>query len=95
MKNKRKIRLLLFGGTTILFLVFIFFFSDKRLSRHSELNNKIRNRQEDIRKIKNQIKTDYSIEDLKTDTNLMERYAREQLDMQKAGEDVFIVEYEL
>ena len=94
MKNKRKIRLLLFGSTTVLFLVYILFFSDKRLSRHRELNNKITNRQEDILKIKNQIKTDYSIEDLKTDTNLMEKYAREQLDMQKDGEDVFIVEYE-
>jgi cell division protein FtsB len=31
---------------------------------------------------------------LKTDSNLMEKYAREQLDMQKGDEDVFIVEYE-
>jgi cell division protein FtsB len=94
MKNRGKIRLLLFIGTTIVFLVYLFFLSDKRWSRHRELRNKIENRQEDILKIKNQIKINYSLEDLKTDSNLMEKYAREQLDMQKAGEDVFILEYE-
>jgi cell division protein FtsB len=94
MKNKRKIRLLFFAGITVLFLIYLFFSSDKRLARHWELNNKIRNRQEDISKIKNQIKTDYSVEELRTDSSLMEKYAREQLDMQKADEEVFIVEYE-
>jgi cell division protein FtsB len=94
MKNKRKIRLLFFLGATVLFLIYLFFSSDKRLARHRELNNKIRNRQEDISKIKNQIKTDYSIEELQIDSSLMEKYAREQLDMQKTDEEVFIVEYE-
>jgi len=92
MKNKRKIRLLLFIGTTVLFLVYILFFSDKRLSLHKDLNNKIRNRQEDILKIKNHIQEDYALEKLKNDSNLMEKYAREQLNMQKEDEDVFIVE---
>lgn len=86
--------LILFGVTTILFVLYMVFFSDNNLSKRRELNKKIDNLEKSITDTKNKIENNYSYEQLKSDSNKLEQYGREKLNMQKKDEDVFIIVYE-
>ncbi len=86
--------LILFGVTTILFILYMIFFSDNNLSKRRELNKKIDNLEKSITDTKNKIENNYSYEQLKSDSSKLEQYGREKLNMQKKDEDVFIIVYE-
>ena len=86
--------LILFGVTTILFILYMVFFSDNNLSKRRELDKKIDNLEKSITDTKNKIENNYSYEQLQSDSSKLEQYGREKLNMQKKDEDVFIVVYE-
>ena len=86
--------LILFGVTTILFILYMIFFSDNNLSKRRELDKKIDNLEKSITDTKNKIENNYSYDQLKSDSSKLEQYGREKLNMQKKDEDVFIVVYE-
>lgn len=86
--------LTLFGVTIILFLLYIIFFSDNNLQKRRELDKKIDNLEKSITDTKNKIENNYSYDQLKKDSSKLEQYGRENLNMQKKDEDVFIVVYE-
>jgi cell division protein FtsB len=86
--------LILFGITTLLFLLYMIFFSDNNLSKRRELDKKIDNLEKSITDTKNKIENNYSYDQLKNDSSKLEQYGRERLNMQKADEDVFIIVYE-
>jgi cell division protein FtsB len=86
--------LILFGATTILFILYIVIFSDNNLRKRRELDKKIKNLEKSITDTKNKIENNYSYDQLRSDSNKLEQYGRENLNMQKADEDVFIVVYE-
>ena len=86
--------LILFGVTTILFILYMIFFSDNNLSKRRELDKKIDNLEKSITDTKNKIENNYSYEQLQSDSSKLEQYGREKLNMQKKDEDVFIVVYE-
>ncbi len=86
--------LILFGTTTLLFVLYIVFFSDNNLLKRRELDKKIKNLEKSITDTKNKIENNYSYEQLKSDSDKLEQYGREKLNMQKTDEDVFIVVYE-
>ena len=86
--------LILFGITTLLFLLYMIFFSDNNLSKRRELDKKIDNLEKSITDTKNKIENNYSYDQLKNDSSKLEQYGREHLNMQKADEDVFIIVYE-
>ena len=86
--------LILFGVTTILFILYMVFFSDNNLSKRRELDKKIDNLEKSITDTKNKIENNYSYEQLKSDSSKLEQYGREKLNMQKKDEDVFIIVYE-
>ena len=91
----RKSILITSGITVIVFLVYVLFFSENNVYKHRELNEKIKQLDENIIKTKNQINNTYTFEQLQDDTaGMLEKYAREQLNLQKADEDVFVVVYE-
>jgi cell division protein FtsB len=91
----RKFLLIISVITTVVFFVYLLFFSENNIKKHVELNTKIKHLDENIAKTKNQINNTYTFEQLENDTaGKLEKYAREQLNLQKAGEDVFIVVYE-
>lgn len=92
--QSKKFKLLLFGATTLLFLLYIIFISDSNLLKHKELDKKIDNLEKSITETKNKIENNYSYDQLKSDSSKLEQYGREKLNMQKADEDVFIVVYE-
>jgi cell division protein FtsL len=91
----RKPLLILSGITVVIFLVYLLFFSENNIHKHRELNLKIEQLDKNITKAKNQTNNTYTFEQLENDTaGKLEKYAREQLNLQKPNEDVFVVIYE-
>ena len=84
----------MYGGTALFFLLYILVISDNNLKKHIQLNRKINSLEESILQTKNRINNKYTYEELKNNDKLLEQYAREQLNMQKEGEDVFVIVYE-
>ncbi|MDR2868375.1 MAG: septum formation initiator family protein [Bacteroidales bacterium] len=89
-----KIKILLYIGVTLLFGVYFFYISDNRWSRHRDLEQRIEKKQDDIADAKNKIENRYSYEQIMADSFLMEKYAREQLNMSKPDEVVYKVVYQ-
>jgi len=77
------------------FFVYLLFFSENNIYKHRELNLKIKQLDENIANTKNQINNTYPFEQLEHDTaGILEKYAREQLHLQRSNEDVYVVVYE-
>ena len=90
----RKFLMIISSITVVAFLVYLLFFSENNIKKHRELNTKIKHLDENIAKTKNQINNTYTFEQLENDTaGKLEKYAREQLNLQKPDEDVFVVIY--
>ena len=94
MKQNRRFFLVLYVTTILLFAIYILFLSKNNIWKHRELNQSIKYLDENITNVKNQVSNDYTFDEMKNDSNLIEQYAREQLNMQKDNEDVFVVVYE-
>ncbi len=93
-KRKRRLFILLYGVTFALFLCYTFFISDHNVKTHHELNKKIQNLEEKIVYTKNQVGNVYTFDQLNADSVLLEKYARENLNMHRKNEDVFILIHE-
>ena len=92
--NCRKLTIIS-GTTLVVFLVYLFFFSENNIYKHRELNLKIKQLDENIAKTKNQINNTYTFEQLENDTSgILEKFAREQLNLQRPNKDVYVVVYE-
>jgi len=92
---KRNLFLIVSASTLIVFFVYLFFFSENNLHKHRELDLKIKQLDENIANAKNQINNTYTFEQLEDDTaGKLEKYAREQLNLQKPNEEVYVVVYE-
>lgn len=94
MKTGKKFFMGLYISTLFLFFLYVAFFSDNNFAKHRELNRQIKNRETSIIQAKNQINNTHKFEELVADHDLLEHYAREQMDMHKKNEDVFIITYE-
>lgn len=94
MKLGKRFFVVLYSITIVIFFLYISIFSDNNFARHRELNRQIENLELKIAKTKNQINNTHTFEKLMADKMLLEHYAREQMDLHKKGEDVFIIVYE-
>lgn len=94
MKLNKKFFIILYSATILLFLVYILFISDSNLKRHRELNVQIDNWKAKNTQTLNQVNSDYDLEKLQDNPQLREQFAREQLNMHREDEDVFIFVYE-
>ena len=94
MKSNRRFFVILYSSTIILFLLYILVISDHNLARHIELQKKITKLDNNIIRTKNQINNQFTYTELKNNPKLLEQYAREQLNMQKEDEDVFVITYQ-
>jgi cell division protein FtsB len=91
----RKFLVIISVATAVIFFVYLLFFSENNIYKHRELNIKIKQLDENIAKTKNQINNTYTFEEIENDTaGMLEKYAREQLNLQKTDEDVYVVFYE-
>lgn len=91
---KKRIKTFIFIGCLILGLLYIFILSGNSLKTHRELNKKMKYLDESIVKAKNQVNNTYTYDELRSDSTLLEKYVREQLNWQKSNEDVFVFVYE-
>lgn len=94
MNRKRKIYLTIYLSTIIFFVVYFLFLSENNIRKHRELKEKKEFLENSINLTKNQINNKYTSEELTKDSVLLEQYIREQLQMQRKDEDVFIFTYE-
>ena len=82
-----------YGLVTVLSIVVIFFIGDSNLYNRYKYNNKIRSLEVDISRIKQEIEENRKkIQELQTDREGLERFAREEYLMKKEDEDLFIIE---
>lgn len=93
-KKSIKLYIIVYGVTMLVFLCYFFFISDHNIKTHRELNKKIDNLEEKIVYTKNQVGNAYTFEQLYADSSLLEKYAREHLNMHLPDEDVFILIHE-
>jgi Tfp pilus assembly protein PilO len=100
MENDPKLRsrfrffTILYVVTFVLFAAYLFFLSDHNFKTHRDLNRKIENLEEKISNTKNQVGNIYTYEQLMADSVLLEKYGREQLNMHRPEEDVFVILHE-
>jgi cell division protein FtsB len=94
MNTNKRFFTILYLGTIAIFLVYMLFISAHNLSKHIELSKKIKKLDESIIQTKNQINNKFTYTELKNNPKLLEQYAREQMNMQKKDEDVFVIVYQ-
>ena len=75
------------------FLFITFIVGDSNLYKRYTYDEKIRRLEREIRHYKKEIETDRrKLEDIRTNREGLERYAREEFYMKRPNEDVFIIE---
>lgn len=93
-RSRFKFFIALFAVTFLLFAAYFFFVSDHNLKKHRDLNQKISNMEEKITNTKNQVGNVYTYDQIVADSELLEKYGREQLNMHKPNEDIFVILHE-
>ena len=93
-RSRFKFCAVLFAVTLLLFAAYFFFLSDHNLKTHRDLNQKISNLEDKITNTKNQVGNVYTYEQIVADSELLETYGREQLNMHKPNEDIFVILHE-
>lgn len=77
----------------VFFLFITFVVGDSNLYKRYTYDEKIRRLEREIRHYKKEIETDRrKLEDIRTNREGLERYAREEFYMKRPNEDVFIIE---
>ena len=77
----------------VFFLFITFVVGDSNLYKRYTYDEKIRRLEREIRHYKKEIETDRKkLDDIRTNREGLERYAREEFYMTRANEDVFIIE---
>ena len=83
-----------YGIIVILFIFWMIFFDSNSLIIHSELNNDIKELNEQKTYYEKEISKDkIELEMIQSDSGL-EKYAREKLYMKKDNEEIFLIEYD-
>jgi len=90
----RKFFIIISTVTVVIFFVYMLFFSDNNIYEHRKLSLRIKQLDKNIAHTKNQINNTFTFEQLENDTaGALEKYAREQLNLQRTNEDVFVAVY--
>lgn len=91
-ENKRKIKIISYILTFLLPLIYVFFFSESNFKKHQSLRSEAKKTQEAIDLARGYLSNQYTYEEIQQNPRLMEKYIREELNMKKPNEDVFIIE---
>ena len=86
-----KKRLIMFAVVVALAVVYIFVFSDSNYRIHKKLNNKIAEQEQELEKQKQNVAAQSTYKNMRNDSLDLERYRREQLNMKKENEDLFLI----
>lgn len=86
-----KQRLIMYVAVILLAVVYIFVFSDSNYRIHKKLNTKIAEQEAELEKQKQNIATQSTYKNIENDSVEREHFIREQLNMKKPNEDVYIL----
>ncbi len=86
-----KKRLIMYAVVVALAVVYIFVFSDSNYMIHKKLNNKIAEQEQELEKQEQNVAAQSTYKNLRNDSLDLERYRREQLNMKKENEDLFLI----
>jgi len=75
----------------VLIFLYLAFFSKNNFKQHRILNRQISDWEAKINRVKYQINDNYDFEEMKKNPELLEKYAREELNLHKENENVFII----
>jgi len=78
----------------ITFSIWMYFFDDNSIRIHQELNKDIEKLEASINFYKKEIAKDKKIIENQEDPEKLERFARENYQMKKKNEDIYIIEYD-
>ena len=91
MKKIKKYHPIVCGIAIVLCFLYFAFFSKNNFKRHRDLNQKIADLESRIEKANNRTNNLYGHDELKNNLELLEKFAREERNLQKENEDVFII----
>ena len=77
-----------------IFVVWMLFFDTNSLLIHRELRKEIKNLEKTQQFLRNEIEKDKKIIEKLSDTNELEKFAREQYYLKKKKEEIYLIEYE-
>ena len=80
-------------GLVVLSCAYIFFLSDSNVRRHKQLNQQAKTLRYEIAKVENLTQNNYTYEEISKSPKRLEQYVRENMNMQRPEEDVFVIEY--
>lgn len=76
------------------FVIWMLFFDTNSLLIHRELKKEIKNLEKTQQFLRSEIEKDKKIIDKLSDTNELEKFAREQYFLKKKDEEIYLIEYE-
>lgn len=80
-------------GLVVLSCAYIFLLSDSNIRRHKQLNQQAKTLEHEIAKVENLTENNYTYDEISQSPQRLEQYVRENLNMQRPEEDVFVIEY--
>ena len=86
-----KQRLIMYASVVLIFVAYIFVFSDSNYHIHQKLNTKIAEQEAELKKEEKNVESQSTYKDIRKDSLVLERYRREQLNMKKENEDLFLI----
>lgn len=75
------------------FVIWMLFFDTNSLLIHNELRKEIKNLEKTQQFLKKEIEQDKKILEKLSDTNELEKFAREQYYLKKKNEEIYLIEY--
>jgi len=90
--GSRSGRMILYAGVLLLAFIYIFGLSDSGFRRHKKLSNNIKQLENAIQEQKKHLDETTVYGKIHEDPEEMEKYRREELNLKKEQEDVFIIE---
>ncbi|MDE3743594.1 FtsB family cell division protein [Maribacter polysaccharolyticus] len=76
------------------FVIWMLFFDTNSLLIHNELRKEIKNLEKTQKFLRSEIEKDKKIIEKLSDTNELEKFAREQYYLKKKNEEIYLIEYE-
>ncbi len=86
-----KQRLIMYAAVVLLAVVCVVVLSDGNYWQHKKLNTKIKEQEAELKKAEKNVEVQSTYKDIRQDSQVLERYRREQLNMKKENEDLFLI----
>lgn len=77
-----------------IFMIWMLFFDTNSFLIHKELKKEIKNLEKTQEFLRNEIEKDKKLINKLSDTNELEKFAREQYYLKKKNEEIYLIEYE-